>query len=263
MIDALYISASGLRSEQKQIDVISNNVANMQTPGFKRSRVNFADIASAAPATASATGVQGDQSPAQPDVRVAGTRVISTVTQFDKGEMRATGNPLDVAIDGAGLYELEREDGSLVYTRDGQFRLDGEGFLRSMQGLRLAGAPQVPLEAIDVQFSPNGEISVLMPGEAERTVLGNIELAMFGAADGLTSVGDNQFAPSERAGAVSYVAPGESGSGKLQAGHVELANVDMIEEMSSLVLAQRAYQLNARVLQAADQVMETINNLRR
>lgn len=259
MIDALYISASGLRSEQKQIDVISNNVANMQTPGFKRSRVNFADVASAA----APSQVQDGQPVVPADVRVAGTRVVSTIAQFDKGEVRATGNPLDMAIDGAGLFELEREDGSLVYTRDGQFRVDAEGFLRSMHGLRLSGAPQIPLEASDVQVSPVGEISVLMPGDAERTVLGHIELAMFAAADGLVAVGDNQFAPSEQAGAASYVVAGESSSGKLQSGHVELANVDMIEEMSSLVLAQRAYQLNARVLQAADQVMETINNLRR
>ncbi|HEY0502233.1 MAG TPA: flagellar hook-basal body complex protein [Lysobacter sp.] len=260
MIDALYISASGLRSEQKQIDVISNNVANMQTPGFKKSRVNFADVATA-PAQQAAVDGGAPQPPA--DMRVAGTRVVSTITQFDKGEVRATGNPLDLAIDGAGLFELERDDGSLVYTRDGQFRLDGEGVLRSMQGLRLANAPQVPLEATDVQISASGEISIRMPDDAERTVLGRIELALFGAADGLVAKGDNQFAASEQAGVASYAAPGESGAGSLQSGSVELANVEMIEEMSNLVLAQRAYQLNARVLQAADQVMETINNLRR
>ena len=259
MIDALYISASGLRSEQKQIDVISNNVANMQTPGFKRTRVNFADVASVAvPPQAVADGVA-----TTPDIRPGGTRVVSTFAQFDQGEMRATGNPLDLAIDGAGLFELEREDGSLVYTRDGQFRLDGEGVFRSMQGLRVANAPQVPLEATDVRIGADGEVSVAMPDDAERTVLGRIELATFAAADALVAVGDNQFAPSDGAGAETYTAPGESGSGKLQQGRVEMANVEMIEEMSSLVMAQRAYQLNARVLQAADQVLETINNLRR
>lgn len=256
MIDALYISASGLRGEQKQIDVISNNVANMQTPGFKRSRVNFADVATPLQAN-------GDPAAAQADVHLAGTRVISTVTQFDKGEMRATGNPLDVAIDGAGLFQLEREDGTMVYTRDGQFRLDGEGHLRSMLGQRLADAPQVPLEASDVRISETGEVSVLMPGEAERAVLGQIELAYFPAADELTAIGDNQFVSTEQAGAATYARPGEAGAGKLLQGHVEMANVEMIEEMSNLVLAQRAYQLNARVLQAADQVLETINNLRR
>jgi len=260
MIDALYISASGLRSEQKQIDVISNNVANMQTPGFKRSRVNFADVASPETPLANATA---DAATAPENVRVGGTRVVSTLAQFEQGEMRLTNNPLDLAIDGVGLFELERDDGSLVYTRDGQFRLDGDGVLRSMQGLRLANAPQVPLEATDVRVSGAGELSVLMPGDAERTVLGTIELATFAAADELVSAGDNQFASSAQAGAASYAVPGEAGSGKLRQGSVEMANVEMIDEMSSLVLAQRAYQLNARVLQAADQVLETINNLRR
>lgn len=258
MIDALYISASGLRSEQKQIDVISNNVANMQTPGFKRSRVNFADVASPA-----ATPQEGSEAATPTAVNVGGTRVVSTLAQFAQGEMRVTSNPLDLAIDGAGLFELEREDGTMVYTRDGQFRLDGEGVLRSMQGLRLANAPQIPLEATDVRISGAGELSVLMPGDAERTVLGTIELANFAAADELVAVGDNHFTGTAQAGAPNYAVPGESGSGKLQQGSIEMANVEMIDEMSSLVLAQRAYQLNARVLQAADQVLETINNLRR
>jgi len=196
-------------------------------------------------------------------VQVGGTRVVSTLAQFAQGEMRVTNNPLDLAIDGAGLFELERDDGSLVYTRDGQFRLDGEGVLRSMQGLRLVNAPQVPVEATELRISGAGEVSVLMPQDAERTVLGTIEVANFAAADELVAVGDNLFASSAQAGAATYAVPGEAGSGKLQQGSIEMANVEMIDEMSSLVLAQRAYQLNARVLQAADQVLETINNLRR
>lgn len=259
MIDALYIAASGLRSEQKQIDVISNNVANMQTPGFKRSRVNFADVAGTVMPAAIDAGLPA--APAQP--MPGGTRISSTLAEFETGDIRATGNPLDLAITGAGLFELELDDGSVAYTRDGQFRLDAEGTLRTMQGARLANAPQIPLDATKLEVSSGGEISVLMPGETERTVLGAIELAVFGATDALQSVGDNRFTATVAAGSPSYVAPGEAGSGKLQQGYVEMANVQMIEEMSSLVMAQRAYQLNARVLQAADQVLETINNLRR
>lgn len=262
MIDALYISASGLRSEQKQIDVISNNVANMQTPGFKRSRVNFADVAgSAVPAALPADPLAVAQAPAAP--MPGGTRITSTVAEFETGEIRASGNPLDLAINGAGLFELELDNGTVAYTRDGQFRLDAEGSLRTQQGARLANAPQIPADATDVRISSAGELTVLMPGETERTVLGTLELAVFGAADALQSVGDNRFVATADAGTPSYVVPGEAGSGKLQQGYVEMANVQMIEEMSSLVMAQRAYQLNARVLQAADQVLETINNLRR
>jgi flagellar basal-body rod protein FlgG len=259
MIDALYIAASGLRSEQKQIDVISNNVANMQTPGFKRSRVNFADVAGTALPAAIATDTPARAAEPMP----GGTRISSTVAEFDAGELKPSGNPLDLAINGAGLFELELDNGTMAYTRDGQFRLDGEGTLRTMQGARLANAPQIPLEATEVRVSSAGEISVLMPGDTERTVLGSVELAVFGAADALQSVGDNRYTATLAAGAPTYAVPGEAGSGKLQQGYVEMANVQMIEEMSSLVMAQRAYQLNARVLQAADQVLETINNLRR
>ncbi|WP_093536407.1 flagellar hook-basal body complex protein [Stenotrophomonas rhizophila] len=259
MIDALYIAASGLRSEQKQIDVISNNVANMQTPGFKRSRVNFADVAG----TALPAAVANDAPARAAEPMPGGTRISSTISEFDTGELKPSGNPLDLAIDGAGLFELELDNGTVAYTRDGQFRLDGEGTLRTMQGARLANAPQIPLEATDVRVSSAGEISVLMPGDTERSVLGAVELAVFGAADALQSVGDNRYTATLAAGTPTYAVPGEAGSGKLQQGYVEMANVQMIEEMSSLVMAQRAYQLNARVLQAADQVLETINNLRR
>jgi flagellar basal-body rod protein FlgG len=253
MIDALYISASGLRSEQKQIDVISNNVANMQTPGFKRGRVNFVEVAAAA------TTAEGGQVAAAGN----GTRILSTSTLFSPGDLRMTGNALDVAIEGAGFFELEAEDGSLVYTRDGQFRLDAEGYLTTVHGLRLSHSIQIPGDASELRVAANGEVSAKLAGNAERTTLGAIELASFAAPDVLVSVGDNRFTAPDAAGAASYGRPGETGFGKVQQGYVEMSNVEMIDEMSALVLAQRAYQLNARVLQASDQILETINNLRR
>lgn len=259
MIDALHISASGLRSEQRQIDVISNNVANMQTPGFKRSRVNFVEVASASVSSADA----GAAGPAPMQSRGDGTRVLSTSTHFAPGEMRMTGNPLDIAIAGSGFFELEAEDGSLVYTRDGRFRVDAEGFLASVHGLRLAHGFQIPMDASDVVVATDGEVSALLGQDTERTVLGVIELANFAAPDALVALGDNRYAPNEQTGAASYGQPGDLGFGRLQQGRMEMANVEMIDEMSALVMAQRAYQLNARVLQAADQVLETINNLRR
>lgn len=256
MIDALYISASGLRSEQKQIDVISNNVANMQTPGFKRSRVNFAEMAS--------PGMVGEgQAAIATDATGTGTRIQSTSTLFEPGELRMTRNPLDLAIDGAGFFELQTDDGSMVYTRDGQFRVDAEGYVTSVQGLRLSQGLQIPLDATDIRISANGEIHARVAGESEATLIDTIELASFPAADALQSIGGNNFVATDASGIAGYGRPGEVGVGKLQQGYVETANVDMVEEMTSLVLAQRAYQLNARVLQASDQLLETINNLRR
>lgn len=254
MIDALYIAASGLRSEQKQIDVISHNVANMQTPGFKRGQVNFADVAAGAAA-------------GEPNASVvalgSGARVMSTTVAFEQGTLRPTQRALDVAIQGNGFLELEAEDGRRVYTRDGQLRVSAEGYLVSLQGLKVSPVIQIPPDAGDVRIAGDGEVTAQLAGEAERRALGMVELAAFPAPDALQPVGDNLFAAPESAGGVSYGRPGEEGFGVLHAGYVEQANVDMIQEMSSLVVAQRAYQLNARLLQASDQILETINNLRR
>ncbi len=255
MIDALYISASGLRSEQKQIDVISNNVANMQTPGFKRSRVHFVDVAAAS--------VAAGNNPGRAEFTGNGTRIDLTTTVFAQGDMRMTRNPLDIAIDGVGFFELQANDGSLVYTRDGQFRVDDEGYLSTVHGLRLSQSFPVPRDATDIRVDGNGEVSMLLDGDVERTVLGTIELVAFAAPDVLRSIGDNSYAATDEAGAASYGRAGDPGFGRLQQGYVEMANVEMIDEMSALVMAQRAYQLNARVLQASDQILETINNLRR
>lgn len=255
MIDALHISASGLRSEQKQIDVISNNVANMQTPGFKRGRVNFVDMATVAVTAQGLPSVDGTHG--------SGTRIASTSTMFAPGDLRQTGNVFDLAIEGQGFFELEAPDGSAVYTRAGQFRLDAEGFLVAVNGLRMTHAFPIPTDASDVRVAANGEVTAKLAGDAERTVLGAIELTMFAALDALESTGDNQFRATDAAGAPSYGTSADTGFGRIAQGALEMSNVEMIDEMSALVLAQRAYQLNARVLQASDQILETINNLRR
>jgi flagellar basal-body rod protein FlgG len=255
MIDALYISATGLRSQQEQIDVISNNVANMQTPGFKRSRVNFAEIA--------ALGAPGENAAAGLADHGGGTRILSTSTMFGAGDLRPTGNPLDLAIEGEGFFELENAAGERVYTRAGQFRVDDEGYVVSVNGMRLAQGLQGPPDALDVRIGRDGEITARLGDDPERSVVGQIELATFAAPDALEAAGQNVFALTEGSGEPSIGRPGESGYGHLQQGYLEMANVDLVDEMTNLVMAQRAYQLNARVLQASDQLLETINNLRR
>lgn len=253
MSDAMQIAATGLRSEQRQIDVISNNVANMQTPGFKKSRVNFADVAAAYAAQAGAA----------PESIGNGTRVVSTSTFYSGGELKATQNPWDIAIDGNGFFELEGVDGAMFYSRAGQFHVDTDGNLVNTQGLRLANGFQVPADARDIRVAANGDVTAKVGSDANATLLGSIQLVTFASPDALVSVGDNRYTTTEAAGAPTTLQPGSNGTGTLQQGYVELANVELIDEMSSLVLAQRSYQMNARVLQAADQILETINNLRR
>lgn len=254
MIDALYISATGLRSQQEQIDVISNNVANMQTPGFKKSRVNFAEM----------TGVPGEaQAAGNPQFNGGGTQIMSTLPIFSEGEMKTTQNPTDIAIEGAGFFELENDLGEKLYTRAGQFRINGEGYLVSVNGMRLAQGVQIPPDAQDLRISATGEITARLGEDTERSEIGTLELASFPSSDSLAAVGQNTFAPTDASGAASFGKPGDTGFGKLRQGFLEMANVDLVDEMTNLVMAQRAYQLNARVLQAADQILETINNLRR
>ena len=254
MIDALYISSSGLRTQQEQIDVISNNVANMQTPGFKRGRVNFAEMA-ALPVAGQLGGLEQH--------RGAGARVVSTSQEFATGALQPTRGVLDLAIDGNGFFELENATGSRFYSRSGQFRLDDQGYLTAVNGMRLTAGIQIPQGATEVLISAEGEVSAVLDGGQEPTVLGSIDLVSFVSTDGLMAEGGNVFSAGPRAGEPLRGVAGQEGYGKLQQGYLEMANVDMIDEMTGLVLAQRAYQLNARVLQASDQVLETINNLRR
>jgi flagellar basal-body rod protein FlgG len=253
MIDALYISTTGLRSQQAQIDVISNNVANIQTPGFKKSRVNFAEIA----------GTAMDATGAQDQFKGDGSRVLSTLPIFSEGDLNQTGNKTDLAINGNGFFELENAQGDKVYTRAGQFRTDNDGTLVSVNGMALSQKIQIPPDAQNLTISTNGQISAVLGTDPSPTTIATLELATFPAPDSLQTGDDNTYSPTEASGAASLGKPGDVGFGTLQQGTLEMANVDLIEEMSNLIVAQRAYQLNARVLQASDQILETINNLRR
>lgn len=254
MIDALYIAASGLQGEQAQIDTISNNLANMQTPGFKASRVNFANVATITPEQVQ-QGIQSDRAG-------AGLAVLATRPEFTEGTIKQTGNPLDVAINGSGFFEVETAAGDHVFTRAGQLHVDQGGYLATVGGDRLADEIQIPPDAKSIVIDSVGQVSAVLGKDTQPTILGQIRLSTFAAPEALQVVGGNAYVPTERSGDPSIGKPGDSGFGTLSQGMLEQSNVNMVQEMTNLVLAQRAYQLNARVLQAADQVLDTINNLR-
>jgi flagellar basal-body rod protein FlgG len=259
MIDALHIASSGLRAQQEQLDVISNNIANMQTPGFKKTRVAFAEVAAqnGVPSDPSApTSVGGATKP-------AGIAVTALSQDFSDGAVRVTGNPFDLAIRGAGLFEVIAANGERAYTRVGQLHLDAEGYLATVSGERLAQGVQVPPDAHNLQIDANGVVRAQVGSDPALTTLGQLELARFAQPEGLRAIGRGNYQATPEAGEVTLARPGENGAGTVLQGYVELANVDMVDEMTALVLAQRAYQLNARILQASDQILETINNLRR
>jgi flagellar basal-body rod protein FlgG len=254
MVDALYIAASGLQGEQAQIDTISNNLANMQTPGFKASRVSFADVATVTPAQVQ-QGIQNDRAG-------AGLETLATRPEFTEGSLKQTGNPLDLAVQGPGFLEVETTAGDHVFTRAGQLHVDQDGYLATVDGDRLADGIQIPPDAKNVTIDTTGQVSATLGTDVNPTILGQIQLSTFASPEALQLVGSNAYVPTEQSGDPSIGKPGDDGFGTLMQGMLEQSNVDMVQEMTNLVLAQRAYQLNARVLQAADQILDTINNLR-
>jgi len=257
MIDALSIAGSGLEANQAWIDSISNNVANMQTIGYKRSEVNFHDLVREVTVRNDA-GVPGAQVFAG-----AGIQVSDPVQVFTPGTVRSTGNELDLSIQGGGFFEVALATGELAYTRDGRFHLNADGQLALGNGETLSADLRVPPDVSKLAIKADGTVEGTVTETGEVIAIGQIQLAKFASAERLQKLSDGLYRPTDSSGAASYGEPGRDGNGSLLQGAVEMSNVNLIEEMSSLVLAQRAYQMNARLLQASDQILETINNLRR
>lgn len=257
MIDSLYIAETGMNSQQKLIEVISNNIANASTPGYKQVSVNFVDLVYQPPSTDTNMTQRTDV------INGIGVQVHSTSTNFKVGEFKQTGNAFDIAINGAGFFEVVTENGDFAYTRSGRLRLDQNGYLTITTGEKLSANIQLPPDAKAFVISKTGEVSASIGNEDELVRLGQIDLVNFNNPDALQSIGRNLYLVTENAGVANYAAPSDAGNGSLLQGFTEMANVSMTEEMVNLMLAQRGYQLNARIIQVSDQVLETINNLRR
>lgn len=255
MIDSLYIAESGMTSQQKMIDIISNNIANSSTSGFKKSQVNFVDLVYQTQPTANTAQVA--------EMVGAGVRLGENQTDFSVGEMKATGNPFDVAIQGAGFFEVTLSDGDSAYTRAGRLRVDDDGYLTTSAGLRLSSNIQLPPDAAEFVISRDGIVTARLGDDLAFTQLGELELVKFTNEQSLSTIGDNLYAASANSGNAIYARPGEQGTGTIVQGFSEISNVSMTEEMVNLMLAQRGYQLNARIIQISDQLLDTINNLRR
>jgi len=257
MIDALNIASSGLAANQAWIDSISNNIANMQTVGYKRSQVNFQELVQS-------TGTADVIDNGVPIPRVgAGIQASGQVRSFTPGDLHQTNDSMDVAIRGDGFFEVTLPSGELAYTRAGRFQVLADGQLALSNGQVLASEIRIPPDAASVEIQPDGVVKARIANSHETLQAGQIRLADFARAEQLLSLGDGLYRPTDLSGEAVYADPGNAGMGLLLQGHVELSNVNLIDEMTGLVLAQRAYQLNARLLQASDQILETINNLRR
>ncbi len=259
MLRALWAAASGMIAQQTNVDVISHNLANVNTPGYKGSRVDFADVvwgemAASSGASASAPA-QGTVTPG------SGVHVIGTQRSFGPGQLEPTQRPLDLAIDGPGFFTVELSNGDKAYTRSGSFRLDASGNLCTPEGwqVEVSGWSRRSLEQVDaesIRVNPDGTVTGRVDGDEEE--LGTIELVRFPNPAGLEAIGNGLYRATSASGE-----PDSDGAGEIMQGFLERANVQVVEEMVALITAQRAYEMNSKVVQAADDMLGMANNLRR
>ncbi len=263
MIRALWTAASGMVAQQLNVDTIANNLANVNTTGFKRMRVNFQDLPYEVVREADAT--LADQVLPQSIQVGHGVRPAGTYRHFSMGPLEQTDNPLDLAIQGEGFFKVLLPDGTEAYTRDGSFRLDARGRIVTADGflLQVRGRGEVPADATEILISPEGTITARVPGEASPRSVGEIPLYRFRNPAALHNLGQNLYRATPEAGEPTETAPGSGGTGRLAQGFLERSNVQVVEEMINLIVAQRAYEMNSKAVQTADDMLAVANQLRR
>lgn len=258
-MEALHIASTALRANEAWIGSIAHNIANLQTPGFKRVSVQFSELVHQQQATAASVGSVPNKL-----LSGLGTRLRDSVIEFGAGSVQPTGVPTDVAIQGNGFFEVVHPDtGELVYTRVGRLTVNAEGQLALRSGHVLSGAISVPPDVTELFIASDGTVKGRVGNSTEQIDLGELTLARVLDPGAMRPAGDGFYAVTEQSGEAATQQPGTEGVGTLLAGHLEGANVDLQREMTELVMAQRAYQLNARIIQTAASVMETMNNLER
>jgi flagellar basal-body rod protein FlgG len=260
MIRSLWISKSGLEAQQFNVDVISNNLANVSTNGFKRQRPIFEDLLYQ---TLRQPGAQSSQQTQYPTGLQVGTGVapVATVRIFSNGNLQQTGNSLDLAINGRGFFQILLPDGSTGYTRDGAFQLDSQGQVVNSTGYQLQPALTIPPDALSITIGGDGTVSVTQPGSSTPTQIGNIQLADFVNPPGLQSKGENLYLETASSGPPSVNDPGTNGLGLLNQGFVETSNVSVTEELVNLITAQRAFEINSRAIQTSDEMLQRLTQL--
>ena len=262
MIRALYTAASGMNAQQANIDNVANNLANVNTTGFKKTRVEFEDLVYQQVKTAGSPTSQEAEAPVGLETGL-GTRAVASARNFATGNLRSTNNPLDLAIEGNGFFQVTLPGGESGYTRAGALHLNGQGQIVTAEGVTLEPAITIPANATSVSISKDGIVSVAVPGQGAPQQVGTIELATFQNPAGLSARGGNIFVATTASGDATTGVPGSDGLGTIQQGFVEDSNVSVVEEMVNMILGQRAYEANSRVIRAADEMLQQVNNLSR
>jgi flagellar basal-body rod protein FlgG len=260
MLRALYSAASGMQALQLNIDNIAHNLSNVNTTGFKQRRTQFEDLlyqnlvapgTNASASTEIPTGLQVG----------LGTRAVSNEIIFLQGDFAATGNELDVVIEGAGFFQVRMPDGQIAYTRAGAFHLNREGSIVTASGDPVDPQISIPREATKITIAKDGTVSVMLPNQVNAQQVGRMEIASFANPAGLNSIGKNLYLPTAASGDPVTGTPGENGLGSLAQGFLEQSNVNIVEEMINLIISQRAYESNSRVIRTADEMYQGTNNM--
>jgi flagellar basal-body rod protein FlgG len=260
MIRSLYIAKTGLDAQQTQLDVISHNLANVSTSGFKRSRAVFEDMLYQ---TTREAGAQSTQQTTLPSGLQIGTgaRAVATTRIHTQGNLSQTGNALDLAIQGDGFFQIQQPDGTTAYTRDGSFHRDAQGQIVNSNGLPLQPALTVPATVLAVTIGQDGTVTYTTQGSGASTTLGTIQLATFINPAGLSAQGDNLYTETAASGTASTGTAGTNGLGLLNQGFVETSNVNVAEELVNMIQTQRAYELNSKAITTSDQMLQRLTQM--
>ncbi|MDH5204277.1 MAG: flagellar basal-body rod protein FlgG [Hylemonella sp.] len=260
MMNSLWISKTGMEAQQKQLDVISNNLANVSTNGFKRANAVFEDLMYQNLRQVGANSSEQSQLPTGLQIGL-GVRTVATSRTFSQGSLQQSSSNLDVAIQGNGFFQVNMPDGTVGYTRDGSFQIDAQGRLVTSSGLTVANGVTVPANAKSVSIANDGTVTAQIPGNASPQPIGNIALASFVNPPGLQPLGQNLFAETPASGQPNTGAPNSNGMGALMQGFVETSNVNVVQELITMIQTQRAYEMNSKAIQTSDQMLQKLGQL--
>lgn len=259
MNQSLWIAKTGLDAQQTKMSVISNNLANASTSGYKRGRAVFEDLLYQ---NQRQVGAQSSQQTLYPTGLMVGTgvRTVATAKLFSQGALSQSGNPMDVAVDGKGFLQVLMPDGTLGYTRDGELQVDSQGQLVNSNGYAIQPAISIPSDAMSVTIGSDGTVSVRQPGGSSTTQVGALQLVDFVNPAGLQPIGGNLYIESSASGTPQTGAPGQNGLGTVMQGFIEGSNVNVVEELVSMIETQRAYEMNSKAISTSDQMLQFVNN---
>jgi flagellar basal-body rod protein FlgG len=259
MMRALNTAASGMAAQQTNVDVIAHNLANVNTTGFRKQRAEFEDLIYQTIRTPGGTTGEGQKLPTGIQIG-EGVRLVSTTEMHTQGSLLQTDSSLDVAVEGDGFFQVTRPGGQIAYTRAGNFRVDAEGRMVSVDGFQIEPAISIPTNATAVTISPNGMVSVQVAGQTATQDVGQITLAKFVNPAGLLAIGRTMYVPTDASGEPLVAQPGSEGVGTLASGFLEASNVEVVQEMIDLISAQRAYEVNQRVITTSDEMLQRVTD---